>query len=570
MALAIRNLTSLGHALFLVGVATVGIGDAWALTGDMVSRRSDGSPPSSIGITDYMPAVTPDGRYVAFMASATDLVSPDASGSQIYLRDRILGTTELISVDNAGNPGNNSSVVSPGISSDGCRVVYSSYSTNFVTGDTNGGPDVFVRNRCPGLPSTSAVSVNSGGLLGNGGSDQARISANGRYVVFASRATNLVPPHGTSTGDTLYVRDLQTGTTSVLGTYVDGSVTRAIAGSDPDISADGMQVVFWAYDRPESPALWQIYRYDRNASAISLVSTDAAGTPQALTGGISTHHVPAISGDGAWAAFASTSGTLVPGVGDGLRHVYVKNLTTGAIHVADRSTAGALGNGNSSGGGQGERPAISYDGTWVAFSTSSTNLFPGAPFQSVILHNIHTGETTGLTAASTSALPAISSDSGGRFVSFFSSAFLDPRFSSRGYFLIDRQANPLFTIPTPGSGDVGFLRFYNSGSTSGTVVGTLYDQTGATLGTPGTVLSSALAAKAVLVLSSTDVATAFGVTSWTGRAWMEVSFVPAGRRIACAEPHSLHGADQHELRFGPLCAEHPGGRQHRPGLCQAL
>ena len=91
MALAIRNLTSLGHALFLVGVATVGIGDAWALTGDMVSRRSDGSPPSSIGITDYMPAVTPDGRYVAFMASATDLVSPDASGSQIYLRDRSWG-----------------------------------------------------------------------------------------------------------------------------------------------------------------------------------------------------------------------------------------------------------------------------------------------------------------------------------------------------------------------------------------------------------------------------------------------------------------------------------------------
>ena len=91
----------------------------------------------------------------------------------------------------------------------------------------------------------------------------------------------------------------------------------------------------------------------------------------------------------------------------------------------------------------------------------------------------------------------------------------------------------LLSIPTPGSGDVGFLRFYNSGSTSGTVVGTLYDQTGATLGTPGTVLSSALAAKAVLVLSSTDVATAFGVTSWTGRAWMEVSSsLPAGALLA--------------------------------------
>ena len=163
--------------------------------------------------------------------------------------------------------------------------------------------------------------------------------------------------------------------------------------------------------------------------------------------------------------------------------------------------------------------------------------------------------------------PAISSDSGGRFVSFFSSAFLDPRFSSRGYFLIDRQANPLFTIPTPGSGDVGFLRFYNSGSTSGTVVGTLYDRRGPRWALPGPCFPPPSRRRqswcSAARMSPPRSASLPGPVA---PGWRQ--FVPAGRRIACAEPHSLHGADQHELRFGPLCAEHPGGRQHRPGLCR--
>jgi hypothetical protein len=459
---------------------------------EFISHRTDRSD-TGYGKNSH---VSSDGRFVVYISSDSTLVTPNAPGYQIYLYDRTQKTTELISVSNAGVAGNGSSS-SPMVSDDGCRVVFASDSSNLVVGDTNGIIDVFVRDRCTASPQTSAVSVSSSGVLGNAGSDAPRISANGRYVIFSSYTSNLVPPYGGSTWNTLYVRDLQNSTTSILGTYNDPSRgVLAIMGSYPDISADGKKVVFFAYGRPESPALWQIYSYDRNTSTLAMVSTDAAGVAQAQVGGTSNGHEPAISGDGLWAAFASPSKTLIPGVTDGFRHVYVKNLSTGAIRLADATAAGVPGNADSSGYGSGVRPAISYDGRYVAFPSYATNLVTATAYVKPLLRDMTTNQTTLVADRSVdNETPGLSSAA--RFVTFTTNqTTLDPNFVNvQGLYLADLAPvnavrNAFFVNASTSLNKTTVLRLINSDSHSGSLTATAYDEAGNVVGTAGASLGN--------------------------------------------------------------------------------
>jgi hypothetical protein len=516
----IPNTRILGAAAVLMATA----GGVLAQTGEMVSLRSDGVPPDSMSVESSQPAVTPDGRYVVFLGSPTNLVAGVSAGNQIYLRDRLAGTVELISVDNAGTPGNSSSNAGPAVSDDGCKVVFSSFASNLVTGDSNGAQDVFVRDRCSTPPATSAVSVGTGGAVGNRGSNQARLSGNGRYVVFNSAADLVSGTVTSNTSSILYVRDLSSGSTSLLGTYVDSnSATKPISGSWPDISTDGSRVAFWSYGLLTTETFWQIRLYDRGAQTMKIVSSDAAGNPQNGTGGVSTIHIPAISGDGRIVVFASTSNTLVSGVTDGNRHVYVKNVDTGAIELADVSSAGVSGNSSSSGSGSGDRPSISLDGTWVTFWTQSTNLAPNSPFSSVILRNTVTRQTTLLTSQSTPSVPVISGNAAGRYIAFFSSAALDSRFPTavsahtvRGYFLLDQS--PVIDVRTyvpaanaGAGGYTSFLRVINTGYAATPVSVAVINGTTGVVGTAAQLVSS-LPAGAAVTFTAQQVEAALGQT----------------------------------------------------------
>src|SRR5437867_3390116 len=144
------------------------------------------------------------------------------------------GTPERVSVDSAGNEGNGGSG-GPAISADGRFVAFASYASNLVPGDTNGVADVFVHDRQTGI--TERVSVDSAGNEGNGGSSGPAISADGRFVAFASSASNLVPGDTNGVAD-VFVHDRQTGTTErvsvdSLGNEGNGS------SANPSISADG-------------------------------------------------------------------------------------------------------------------------------------------------------------------------------------------------------------------------------------------------------------------------------------------------------------------------------------------
>lgn len=174
------------------------------LSGDMrrVSVGLDGAAANGNSIT---PNISEDGRAVAFASRATNLVPQATSGAfeEIFVTEWDEGFTELVSVSSGGNVGNAKSFL-PALSSDGSQVAFKSEATNLVPNDTNGVPDVFVRDRPAGT--TQRVSVDSFGNQSNGLSGGPGISGDGRFVAFASFASNFVPDDGNGLSD-VYVYD---------------------------------------------------------------------------------------------------------------------------------------------------------------------------------------------------------------------------------------------------------------------------------------------------------------------------------------------------------------------------
>lgn len=186
------------------------------------------------------PAISDDSKIVVFNSRATNL-APGNDGKywQIFVRNLNTGTTIRISDAPGGGQGNGDSE-DPAISGDGRFVAFTSEASNLVTGDTNGKEDVFVHDLQTGT--TTRVSVGTGGGQGDGDSSDPAISADGRYVAFKSQATNLVPGDNNGVVD-IFIRDRQTGTTTWVSVDPSGAQTNE-RSSNPAISADGRFVAF--------------------------------------------------------------------------------------------------------------------------------------------------------------------------------------------------------------------------------------------------------------------------------------------------------------------------------------
>jgi Tol biopolymer transport system component len=190
------------------------------------------------------PAISADGRFVAFRSTATNLVPGDTNAIPDYfVHDRQSGTTERVSVASDGTQGVGGGTVAvppPAISPDGRFVAFTSGSTNLVAGDTNGASDVFVHDRT--TKETVRVSVGTGGAEGNGASAASSLAAGGRFVAFDSIASNLVPGDTNGASD-VFVHDRQTGTTTRASLTADGA--QAFGGSFfPALNSDGRFVAF--------------------------------------------------------------------------------------------------------------------------------------------------------------------------------------------------------------------------------------------------------------------------------------------------------------------------------------
>jgi len=297
-----------------------------------VSVASDGAQGNN---ASGKPSTSADGRYIAFESNASNLVSGDTNGKQdVFIRDIVASITTRASVSSSGVEGNSDSGWwSPydlAISADGRYVVFGSYASNLVTGDTNGAPDEFLRDTVANT--TIRVSVNSSGVQEiGGGSYNPSISADGRYIAFASDATNLVSGDTNGTAD-VFVRDIIANTTKRVS--VNSSDLQGNSGSyNPSISANGRFVAFMSYasnlvsgDTDGATDVFVRDTVTNTTTRISLASSGAQGNANSYS--------PSISADGHFVAFISDANNLVSGDTNGYSDVFVHENDMGAFHLS--------------------------------------------------------------------------------------------------------------------------------------------------------------------------------------------------------------------------------------------
>lgn len=338
------------------------------------------------------PAISADGRYVVFYSNASNLAAGDTNGpnADIFLHDLVTGATTLVTL------GGTFDSLSPSISANNRFVVFESHSS-LVAGDTNGiTNDIFARDLVTGT--TTLLTPG-----GDSGSFAPSVSADGRFVAFQSSATNLVAGDTNGATTDIFVRDLASGTTTLLTSGGNN------ASSAPSISADGRFVAF------QSNAS-NLAAGDSNGAISDIFVRDLiAGTTTLLTpgGNGSGSSAPSISANGRYVAFQSDSSNLVAGDAGTLSDIFVRDLVTGT------TTLVTLG-----GNGASVTPSISADGRYVTFTSSASNLVAGDTNgrDDIFVHDLITGATALLTPGSNadSLNPSISAD--GRYVTFTSVA----------------------------------------------------------------------------------------------------------------------------------------------------
>jgi VCBS repeat-containing protein len=535
IAVTVADVDETGSSVHRASLSSVGLG------GDAASGFQTGG----------QHILSSNGRYVVYASFSDNIVDGDANKSaDVFVRDTLTGTTTLVSQNTASEQGNADSL-SASISVDGRYVVFQSDANNLVAGDTNNAADIFVRDLQTGT--TTLVSAGIGGAPADGDSLNPSISADGRYVTFQSFADNLTSGDQNGKED-VFVRDLQTGSTTLVSTGDDG-----VANGDsfrPTISANGQTIAFESNATNLTPdgstglfeynlanqtttkiassslgssgsamltvsALSQISPLlefavstnpsERLASDILYVNPDTHNTSiipsfQTAQYAVSSHHIsmvidndneqpvllldltsyaqdqfvgqlttidpttqtsqmrsvvatlssdqtnslgaaaPALSADGRYVAFASSSDSLVSGDTNHASDVFLFDATTGTTTLVSQGAFGQGNQGSSS-------PAISDDGRYVVFESSADNLVLGDTngVSDIFVRDIVTG-TTALISKSAqgqadlgSFTPSISPD--GKTISFLSDAtnlVSNDSNGTRDVFVVD---NPLYIAP---------------------------------------------------------------------------------------------------------------------------
>ncbi len=347
----------------------------------------------------FQSTVSADGRYVAFSSFATDLVDGDTNGAQdVFVRDMVAGTTALVSTTSSGALANGGSSLSGlsgarEISDDGRYVAFLSAATNLVLVGNNGWPQVFVKDMSTGA--VVRASVSNDGQTGNAASQAPVISGNGQVVAFQSAARNLSPLSDTTqvfvrdliastttlesagaavvgapstnpalsfdgrylafeSAAALHPRDADNGTpdiflrdrlqdTTVLASLSDNKAGGAFSLS-PSISGDGRWVGFSSLDdqlvgvTSDTNGLVDVFLYDRDNEAVTLVSLNDDGQqptgvhPFIGSGGAS------VSSDGHFVLFGSNASSLVPSASTGSQ-LYVRSLVSSVAPTVNLAPA---------------------------------------------------------------------------------------------------------------------------------------------------------------------------------------------------------------------------------------
>lgn len=366
------------------------------------------------------PSLSYDGRFVAFSSIASNLVAGDTNGwTDVFVRDTETGTTERVSLAHDGAEPQGGASGSASISADGRFVAFFSFATNLVPNDTNGWPDIFVRDR--GVGRTEIVSIAANGDQANLLSFNPSISADGRFIAFDSLANNLVPGDTNNVGD-VFVYDRTLDTIERISITSSGDQAVGGASSRPSISADGRYVAFESLATNlyanDTNNLSDVFVHDRDLNLTVLISAGIFSTIS--PNGASTS--ARMTADGRGAVFRSTASNLVEGDTNGKADIFIHLFASGtAIVSVDDNGNGANGASNN--------PAVSGDGRFVAFDSLASNLVPGksASFSDIFVHDRLTDTTRrlsvglgGADGAGESRFPAMAAD--GRYLAFESEA----------------------------------------------------------------------------------------------------------------------------------------------------
>jgi Tol biopolymer transport system component len=425
------------------------------------------------------PDLTPDGRFVAFYSTATNLVPGVGSSGEIYLRDLAAGTTTWVSSNAHAMWGVGAVSFNQLLDTNGDFVVYEAASNSPSSvpnskgvilrfGRATGLTDVVYTNAyvSPGnaedirtLDMTSdgrfvAFVANTNGALGttcilqwdaqsgmttlvsadlgghastNATCDWPVMDSTGRFVAFLSSATNLVT--NTLVGDYhLYVRDVQAGTTTLVDANTDGRGSSVSPAATPRLSADGTLVVFECGDASLVPNDrnhdYDVFVHDLTANTNDIISAHDPNLPSAAANGPSGISTFSCSADGRLIAFASEADNLGLTVTNGFYSIYARDLLLGTTMPVSVATNGTGVDGICS------EPAMSGNGRYVAFASTADNLVAGDANRAsdVFVHDLQTATTT-LVSVNTSGVgsgnnlsesPVVNAD--GRFILFRSKA----------------------------------------------------------------------------------------------------------------------------------------------------
>lgn len=330
-----------------------------------VERVSVASTGQQANAKCWGPAVSGNGRWVAFNSDATNLGGSTSGITQVYLHDRQTDTTTLVSERRTGGQGGNGPSNDPGISKDGRYIVYESKASNLVNGDTNGRKDIFLYDRATG--NTKRVSVSSTGKQGNGGSEDAAISADGKFIVFSSYARNLVA------GDTNRKRDVfvhkrTTGKIERVSVRTGGrqangeSWNGTISGNGRFVAFESTATNLVGADRSRDR---DVFRYDRWKKRVSQASRTSTGKQAQGQSGD-----PTISGNGRWVAFESNAGNLAKGDTNRRYDAFVRDFGKGKTKIVSKRSDGKIAWGNQ------DDPFISADGKFVVFESTAKKMVP--------------------------------------------------------------------------------------------------------------------------------------------------------------------------------------------------
>ena len=416
-------------------------------TYDLVTRSSnDGS--FSTFYESFDPATGgyagEEGRYITYVSSAVGFAGSTGKHRQIFWRDRNTGTTRLISAAPNGDEGNGDSYL-PAISGDGKSVAFESYSSNLVPTDKNGLRDIFIWHSASNKIET--VSIGENGMEANAESFEPAVSGDGNLVAFTSTASNISATEKGVSNNNVFLRDLQKNITIMIS--VDPFTQKGGGGSKPSISYEGNRIAFYSHTSTlvsnDNNGIWDIFLWGKNISKLKRVSLTADGKER-NQGNESANRIvaPAISGNGQYIAFATTANNMVTVDNNGFQNVFVYDINAGSTVIASINASGKPGNADSP-IGQGEKIAISFDGKWVAFSTNASNL--GVPAANVVMHNMLSGENKPVSAVVGSSVGRPSISHAGGYVVFGIGGKLDSRYPSSGVFANYTGAGPCRSCP---------------------------------------------------------------------------------------------------------------------------